>query len=188
MSRSTRPEPSSTGTWLGTASTRHPAASADRTPVLLSSIATAVAGSIPSSAAAFRYGSGCGLPCVHSSPATVTVNGAPLWAKPLNSLFLSVTARTAGFNNIDYTQAADSSNFLTILLMSIGGSPGSTAGGLKTTTVAIIGLLAWAAVTDRPLEDGLVEVRVYRDGRIPPGESPRRLYPDMPPIPPPPAP
>ena len=74
----------------------------------------------------------------------VTLAEMPVWAKLLNSLFLSVTARTAGFNNIDYAEAADSSNFLTILLMSIGGSPGSTAGGLKTTTIAVIGLLAWS--------------------------------------------
>ena len=62
----------------------------------------------------------------------------------VNGLFMSVTARTAGFNTIDYGQASDGSNFFTILLMSIGGSPGSTAGGLKTTTVAVIGLLALA--------------------------------------------
>ena len=68
----------------------------------------------------------------------------PVDAKLSNGLFMSVTARTAGFNVIDYTQATSSSNFLTILLMSIGGSPGSTAGGLKTTTVALIGLLAWS--------------------------------------------
>jgi trk system potassium uptake protein TrkH len=62
--------------------------------------------------------------------------------KLLNGLFMSVTARTAGFNTVDYGAAAESTNFVTILLMSIGGSPGSTAGGLKTTTVAAIGLLA----------------------------------------------
>lgn len=61
-----------------------------------------------------------------------------------NGLFMSVTARTAGFNTVDYQFATDGSNFLTILLMSIGGSPGSTAGGLKTTTIAILGLLAWS--------------------------------------------
>lgn len=61
-----------------------------------------------------------------------------------NALFMSVTARTAGFNTVDYTSVTDSGNFLTILLMTIGGSPGSTAGGLKTTTFAIIGLLAWS--------------------------------------------
>jgi len=62
----------------------------------------------------------------------------------INALFMSVTARTAGFNSIDYATAADDTNFLTVILMSIGGSPGSTAGGLKTTTFALIGLLALA--------------------------------------------
>jgi trk system potassium uptake protein TrkH len=74
----------------------------------------------------------------------VALADIPIWARPINSLFMSVTARTAGFHTIDYGEAADGSNFLTILLMSIGGSPGSTAGGLKTTTVALIALLAWA--------------------------------------------
>jgi trk system potassium uptake protein TrkH len=73
-----------------------------------------------------------------------TFAGMPVWARALNGLFMSVTARTAGFNTIDYAQAAEGSSFGTILLMSIGGSPGSTAGGLKTTTIALIGLLAWA--------------------------------------------
>jgi trk system potassium uptake protein TrkH len=61
-----------------------------------------------------------------------------------NAFFMSTTARTAGFNSIDYSLAGDDSNFLTIILMSIGGSPGSTAGGMKTTTFALIGLLAWS--------------------------------------------
>jgi trk system potassium uptake protein TrkH len=64
--------------------------------------------------------------------------------KLFNGLFMSVTSRTAGFNAIDYAAATDGSNFLTILLMTIGGSPGSTAGGIKTTTFALIGLLAWS--------------------------------------------
>jgi len=62
----------------------------------------------------------------------------------VNAMFLSVTPRTAGFNTIDYATASDSTNFLTIIFMFIGGSPGSTAGGLKTTTFALIGLLAWS--------------------------------------------
>lgn len=63
--------------------------------------------------------------------------------KIVNAFFLSVTPRTAGFNTIDYSAASESTNFLTIILMSIGGSPGSMAGGLKTTTAVLIGLLAW---------------------------------------------
>ncbi len=74
----------------------------------------------------------------------VTLGEMPVGLKLVNGLFLSVTARTAGFNSVDYAAAASNSNFLTILLMSIGGSPGSTAGGLKTTTIALIGLVAWA--------------------------------------------
>ena len=76
----------------------------------------------------------------------VTLAELPVADKLTNALFMSVTARTAGFNTVDYAYAADSTNFLTILLMSIGGSPSSTAGGLKTTTIAIIGLLAYARI------------------------------------------
>lgn len=68
----------------------------------------------------------------------------PIGDKLSNAWFMSVTARTAGFNTIEYAEASDSSNFLTILLMMVGGSPGSTAGGMKTTTFALIGLLAWS--------------------------------------------
>jgi trk system potassium uptake protein TrkH len=62
----------------------------------------------------------------------------------VNALFMSVTCRTAGFNTVDYGQARESTLFATNLLMSVGGSPGSTAGGIKTTTFALLGLLAWA--------------------------------------------
>ncbi|MCB1032690.1 MAG: potassium transporter TrkH, partial [Acidobacteria bacterium] len=72
-----------------------------------------------------------------------TLGGLSPADKLTNALFLSVTSRTAGFNTIDYSEAAQASSFLTVILMSIGGSPGSTAGGLKTTTVALVFLLAW---------------------------------------------
>ena len=55
----------------------------------------------------------------------------------LLSLFQSVTPRTAGFNSIDLNALTQSSRLLMIVLMLIGGSPGSTAGGLKTTTFAV---------------------------------------------------
>lgn len=64
--------------------------------------------------------------------------------KVTNALFLSITPRTAGFNSLDYEQASDGTNFLTMLLMAIGGGPGSTAGGMKVTTFALIVLLAWS--------------------------------------------
>ncbi|MBQ4564357.1 MAG: Trk family potassium uptake protein [Lachnospiraceae bacterium] len=56
----------------------------------------------------------------------------------LTALFDSVTARTAGFNTTDTAALTDSSKLLTMMLMFIGGNSGSTAGGIKTTTVAVI--------------------------------------------------
>jgi trk system potassium uptake protein TrkH len=73
-----------------------------------------------------------------------TLRDLPMAHKATNALFMSVTPRTAGFHTIDYSQTSNSTSFLTILLMMIGGSPGSTAGGIKTTTFTLIGLLAWS--------------------------------------------
>ena len=58
--------------------------------------------------------------------------------KILASLFQVVSPRTAGYNTIELSQMYDSTKFLTIILMFIGGAPASTAGGLKTTTFALI--------------------------------------------------
>ena len=54
------------------------------------------------------------------------------------SLFQAVTPRTAGFNTVDQTRMSEVGMAVTILLMLIGGSPGSTAGGMKTTTFAVM--------------------------------------------------
>lgn len=78
-----------------------------------------------------------------------TLAGMPVWAKLVNAMFMGVTPRTAGFNNINYVQATVGANFLTILLMFIGGAPGSTAGGLKVTTVALPALMAWSRIRGR---------------------------------------
>ncbi len=56
----------------------------------------------------------------------------------LAALFQSVTARTAGFNTADLTALSGDSRAVLILLMLIGGSPGSTAGGMKTTTFVLL--------------------------------------------------
>lgn len=56
----------------------------------------------------------------------------------LSSAFSSVTARTAGFNTIDTGSLTQSSMLLTMVLMVIGGSPGSTAGGVKTITIVVL--------------------------------------------------
>lgn len=67
-----------------------------------------------------------------------TNEGVGLKQSLLASLFDSVTARTAGFNSVDTASLSPASKILTIFLMFIGGSPGSTAGGMKTTTLAVI--------------------------------------------------
>ena len=65
----------------------------------------------------------------------------------LASFFQSVTPRTAGFNTVNLSAMSSASQGVMILLMLIGGSPGSTAGGMKTTTLAV--LLANAVATFR---------------------------------------
>ena len=61
-----------------------------------------------------------------------------LLSKMVNSLFTSVSLRTAGFTTCDLSSANNSSLLLMIVCMFIGGSPGGTAGGIKTTTIIII--------------------------------------------------
>ena len=62
----------------------------------------------------------------------------PAGKRILVSLFQSVTTRTAGFNTADLSSMRESGQLLMILLMLVGGSPGSTAGGIKTTTLAVL--------------------------------------------------
>ena len=68
------------------------------------------------------------------------------------SLFQAVTPRTAGFNTLDLTVLSETGQMITCLLMLIGGSPGSTAGGMKTTTFAV--LVACAVAVFRKRENG----------------------------------
>lgn len=70
-------------------------------------------------------------------------------ARIVNAFFMSVTPRTAGFNTVDYDTIANTSLFLTLALMYIGGSPGSTAGGVKTTTAALLALGLWTRLRGR---------------------------------------
>lgn len=67
-----------------------------------------------------------------------TMKELPFVGVGLSSLFMSVTPRTAGFNTLDIASLTSGAIFLTILLMFIGGSPGSTAGGVKTTTIGVL--------------------------------------------------
>ena len=67
-----------------------------------------------------------------------TLGQAPLSEKLLGALFQSVTFRTAGFNTVDFSALRDSTLMFAIPLMFIGAAPGSTGGGLKVTTIAIL--------------------------------------------------
>ena len=71
----------------------------------------------------------------------------PAGNRLLAAFFQSVTPRTAGFNTVNLSAMSSASQGVMILLMLIGGSPGSTAGGMKTTTLAV--LLANAVATFR---------------------------------------
>ncbi len=74
------------------------------------------------------------------------LTGMDTSGKILTSLFSAVTARTAGFNTVDTGALTDASKMLTVILMFIGGSPGSTAGGVKTTTIIVMYLHLWSSI------------------------------------------
>lgn len=82
-----------------------------------------------------------------------------------NAWFMSVTPRTAGFNSVDYAQVGNDTAALTMMLMFIGGSPGSTAGGIKTSTLAVVFALGlsrvrgrrYVAIQDRAIPTGTIE-------------------------------
>ncbi|MDI3547614.1 MAG: trk/ktr system potassium uptake protein [Halanaerobiales bacterium] len=78
-----------------------------------------------------------------------TLGKLPFGEKLLSSLFLSVTTRTAGFNTIPTGELHSSTLFLVIVLMFIGASPGSTGGGIKTTTFGVLLITVWSLVTGK---------------------------------------
>jgi trk system potassium uptake protein len=81
-----------------------------------------------------------------------TLAGLSVGDKVSASLFQSASSRTAGFNSVDTGSQHISTQFWTIPLMLIGGSPGSVAGGIKTTTFAIMVLAVLATIRGRPTE------------------------------------
>jgi trk system potassium uptake protein TrkH len=78
-----------------------------------------------------------------------TLGRLAFWDRFHNAWFQSVTLRTAGFNSIDIAAVRPATLSLMMVWMFIGGSPGSTAGGIKTTTIAILVLAVVAAVRGR---------------------------------------
>ncbi|MFW6238133.1 MAG: potassium transporter TrkG, partial [Halanaerobiales bacterium] len=93
-----------------------------------------------------------------------TMGKLPFGEKILSSLFLSVTPRTAGFNTVPTGALRSSTLFFVIILMFIGASPGSTGGGIKTTTFGVMLITTWNMITgkndieiyNRRLEEGIV--------------------------------
>ena len=73
-----------------------------------------------------------------------TIGNMPVWQKLMNAFFQTGTLRTAGFATVDQLALRDSTKVFSILIMFIGGSSGSTAGGLKTVTVLVLLLFVWA--------------------------------------------
>lgn len=84
-----------------------------------------------------------------------TLGGSSPGTTILNGLFASVTARTAGFNAINYGDATEETLLTTVILMFIGGGSASTAGGIKVTTFVVLVLMVVAeARGDRDVNSG----------------------------------
>lgn len=82
-----------------------------------------------------------------SNPATLA--GKSFIGKLANSFFQSVTLRTAGFNTIDIASTTPLSKMLGIFLMFVGVAPGSTGGGIKLTTLAIVMMTVFSVITNK---------------------------------------
>jgi trk system potassium uptake protein TrkH len=81
-----------------------------------------------------------------------------------NAWFQSVTLRTAGFNSVDIAAVTSPTFLIMLCFMFIGGSPGGTAGGVKTTTIGILALTFWTNITNR--NNIIIQNRKIRSGTI----------------------
>ncbi len=85
------------------------------------------------------------------------VGGAIVFAAaglgPMDALFQSVTTRTAGFNTVSQGDLPEVALFVSMLLMFVGGAPGSTAGGIKVTTMVVLGATVWGMLRGRAETD-----------------------------------
>ena len=79
----------------------------------------------------------------------LTLGELPLHGKLLAGFFQGITPRTAGFNTLDYSTLGEPTLLVTMLLMFVGGSPASTAGGIKTVTFFVLVASAWSMVRGR---------------------------------------
>lgn len=64
----------------------------------------------------------------------------------LNTIFMAITPRTAGLITFPYTDLSAAGLAFTVILMFIGGTPGSTAGGVKTTTIGLLTIQSFATL------------------------------------------
>lgn len=85
-----------------------------------------------------------------------TLGNMPWYDKVLGGLFQSVTTRTAGFDGLGQGGLTDGGKAFTMMLMLVGGSSGSTAGGVKTVTMMVLLLFLWARIR------GKGSVRVFK--------------------------
>jgi len=85
-----------------------------------------------------------GALCFYFFERNHVIQNMPLQTQILASLFQSVTPRTAGFNTVDIGQLTNATVLMMIVLMFIGASPGSTGGGIKTTSATLLTLLIWS--------------------------------------------
>ncbi|MHB8172407.1 MAG: TrkH family potassium uptake protein, partial [Thermincolia bacterium] len=85
-----------------------------------------------------------------------TLGPLGLGGKILASFFQAVTPRTAGYNTLDIASLTMATQFLIVILMFIGASPGSTGGGIKTTTFGSLVSAVWAMITGKP------DVEIFR--------------------------
>ena len=102
-----------------------------------------------------------------SNPATLGAMDAPTQA--LSALFQSISPRTAGFNSIDIAHMHPATWYLMDALMFVGGGVGGTAGGIKVTTVVVLGAMVHAQVTGRPdpvLMRTRIPERVQREAAV----------------------
>lgn len=91
-----------------------------------------------------------------------TMKNMSFKGKILSSFFAAVTPRTAGFNSISTSDMTNAGVFLTIILMFIGGAPGSTAGGIKVTTAGVLIMTVLSIVKGRE-DTEIYKKRIAKD-------------------------
>lgn len=79
-----------------------------------------------------------------------SISGYGIYGSFVSSLFQSITCRTAGFNSVDFTHLGQPVLFFMMFLMFIGASPGSTGGGIKTTTFSVLLRSAISTIRGKP--------------------------------------